>query len=580
MQPASSTGGSAPGRSNLKKWGPLAAIVVVVIVVVGVLVLGGGDDSDSGDATETSQPTDTTDGTSTSEPATGEITYPLSYPQAVERGVEDQIDWGDRCDTERGRIAVPDFFAPDCYAPFDGDNGGATSRGVTEDSIKVVVYQGPDNDPVISYITDAINVTDTNAQTAEVISDMEDYFARYYEFYGRKIDLVFFEGSGIATDEVAARADAVRIAEDYEPFVVIGGPALTGAFGDELAARQVLCISCTPGQTTEWYQERDPYVWGIDGSALQKQTHVLEFIEKQLVGKPAEHAGDALKNTERKFGLVYIESSQASTDLADSFEAGMEAAGAPLAERIPYALDPATLQAQASQAIAKLKEAGVTTVIFSGDPVAPRDLTREATAQNYFPEWVVAAATLTDTTAFARSYDQEQWAHAFGVTQLAARLQPETSGYFALYKWWAGKDPAAPDSIGVYMPAPMLLHATLQGAGPNLTPETFRDALFQLRTNKAISQPYLTWGDAGIWDEPDYLGIDDATLFWWDPNATGQDEIRREGTGMYQYVDGGLRYLPGEWPTEEKLFDPEGAVALYETTPPGEERPDYPRPAG
>jgi hypothetical protein len=69
-------------------------------------------------------------------------------------------------------------------------------------------------------------------------------------------------------------------------------------------------------------------------------------------------------------------------------------------------------------------------------------------------------------------------------------------------------------------------------------------------------------------------------VFWWDPAATGPDEIRKDGTGMYQYVDGGTRFLPGEWPAEEKLFDPEGAVAIYDTPPPGEERGDYPSPAG
>ena len=55
---------------------------------------------------------------------------------------------------------------------------------------------------------------------------------------------------------------------------------------------KTLCIGCTPGQPAEFYAERDPYVWGLDGSAIQKQTHVLEFIQKQLVGKNAEHAGE------------------------------------------------------------------------------------------------------------------------------------------------------------------------------------------------------------------------------------------------------------------------------------------------
>jgi hypothetical protein len=121
----------------------------------------------------------------------------------------------------------------------------------------------------------------------------------------------------------------------------------------------------------------------------------------------------------------------------------------------------------------------------------------------------------------------------------------------------------------------------VQSAGPNLSAQTFEDALFQVETQQAISAPYLTWGDHGYWESTDYAGIDDATLIWWDPAATGPDEIRKDGTGMWQYVDGGKRYLPGEWPTTaQALFDPNGAVAIYQTPPEGEAPIDYPSPAG
>ncbi len=92
----------------------------------------------------------------------------------------------------------------------------------------------------------------------------------------------------------------------------------------------------------------------------------------------------------------------------------------------------------------------------------------------------------------------------------------------------------------------------MQATGPNLTAENFRDTIFEVETQQAISQPYLTWGDHGFWPDVDYNGIDDATLIWWDPTATGQDEIRKDGTGMWQYVEGGKRYLPGEWPTTRR----------------------------
>ena len=598
MQPASSTG--AERNRQLRRWGPIAAVVVVA-AVVGIVVATRDSGGDSGSTTVATAAPDTTVAEATSvaptestapgdtPPTTGAavappaITFPLSFAEATEQGLADTVDWGARCDTTRGRLAVPDFFAQPCYAPFTGDNGGATAPGVTGDEITIVYYEGQEADPIIAYITDAIRVDDTNGDQFETMKNLIRYYETYYEMYGRKVNLVTFEGTGNATDEVAARADAAQIAEQYQPFVVFGGPTLTSAFADELAARKVMCIGCTPGQPASFYSERDPYVWGLDGSPQQKKAHTVEFLTKQIIGKNASHGGDAVKDLPRKLGLIYLENSTAAKELADSFVADMAAAGSPFAEVVAYALDPSTIQATATQVITRMKAAGVTTIVFNGDPVAPRDFTREATAQEYFPEWVISASTLVDVTAFARTYDQEQWKHAFGVSQLAARTPSEQIGQFHIYQWFNGVDPPADGTIGVFSVNPALFFAVVQRAGPNLTPETFRDAAFALPGTSdglAISQPFLSYGDKGYWPDKDYLGVDDATAIWWDPVATGPDEIRKDGVGMYQYVDGGQRYLPGQWPTTDTMFDPAGAVALYTTPPPGEAPGDYPSPAG
>ena len=76
------------------------------------------------------------------------------------------------------------------------------------------------------------------------------------------------------------------------------------------------------------------------------------------------------------------------------------------------------------------------------------------------------------------------------------------------------------------------------------------------------------------------MGIDDATEVWWNPSVSGPDEIRKVGQGMYEFIDGGKRYMPGAWPSEDKAFDPSGAVALYAVPPAGEAPPSYPRPGG
>ena len=586
MQPASSSSEKGSGGSkSIKKWGPIGALVAIVVIVVAVVVSSGGGDEATTDSSPASSDAPTGSEAPTDSTAGGADTwdFPLSYAQAKETLSEEAfnaIDWGTRCDAEKGTIAVPDYFAPACMAPFTGDNGGATATGVTADEITIVHYQGPDNDPIINYITSAVKVDETNAQENATIEGFIKYFETYYELYGRKIKYVSYESTGLANDEVTARADAQRIVEEYKPFAVVGGPALTNAFADEMAARETVCISCGGG-TAEWFAERDPYLWNLDGSSEQKQVHVVEFIGKQLAGKPASHAGDALKAETRKFAVVYEASNGAESQrLADLMEARMTEAGAKPDLMLAYTLDPGTIQQQASQIVAKMKAAGITTVVMSTDPVAPGDFTREATTQEYEPEWLVAAATLTDTNAFGRGYDQKQWAHAFGVTSLAVRVNPNVVGSKILYKWFTGQDAPAPLGAPVFMPGFSLLFSALQGTGPTLTPQTLGAFIKTIKTTPAMTASYLTYGDQGIWDATDYNGVDDATVFWWDTTATGPDENGREGTGLMKFVDGGKRYLPGEWPTEDKLFVQDGAVAIYDTAPASETPPSYPSPAG
>ena len=46
---------------------------------------------------------------------------------------------------------------------------------------------------------------------------------------------------------------------------------------------------------------------------------------------------------------------------------------------------------------------------------------------------------------------------------------------------------------------------------------------------------------------------------------------------MLRYVDGGTRYLPGEWPTDPiPLFDKAGSVTLYDKLPASDNVATYP----
>ena len=120
---------TSSGSKALKRYGPLA--VLAILVVGAIIVFGGGDDDSSDDG-------GSTDETPTADRPEG---APMTFQEAEEEGVDD-IEWGDECDTDRGRLKVPLSNAAPCLEPWEGDNGGATSPGVTADSIKIVYYQG------------------------------------------------------------------------------------------------------------------------------------------------------------------------------------------------------------------------------------------------------------------------------------------------------------------------------------------------------------------------------------------------------------------------------------------------------
>ncbi len=584
---------------QLRRWGPLGVIAVIVVIVVVVLVASGGDDGDdeADTDTDTTQPTDdgdTGDGdtgngdTTTSDPVSDDpmeaITADgiVSWTEAEAAGLTGDFEWGDRCDTDRGTYAYPDFFAGECVVPWEGDNGGATETGVTADSIRIVVYTAPEVDPVLDYVTGPINNDDTPKDVFDTHVGLAEFYGSFFETYGRTLELVQYEATGPSDDEVAAIADAETIARDLQPFMVWSGPALQlTVFGETLAANGIMC-ACGGGVTA---QENYPYLHTVTKSAEQSRILLAEYIGKRLAGRNAVHSPDFAEQ-ERTFGYLYLETGEVSTQVAEDFRDRLaDEYGVTLDPLIPYRLDPLTLQEQATTIIASLKSAGVTSIVFAGDAIAPRDFTLAATEQEYFPEWILSGTVLVDTSVFARTYDQQQWANAFGMSNTSVPIAREVGGNYFLYEWFHGEPPPAGDTIGIQWQASLTL-ALLQGAGPNLTHESYAESMLAAAPTRrgAITAPSISFGDQGIWPDeilPDLNGIDDVSEVWWDPDTIGIDELEREGAGVYQYVDGGTRYLPGEWPdTDPKVFDPDGAVDRYVERPESETPPDYPSPAG
>ena len=481
-----------------------------------------------------------------------------------------------------GRSPCPTSSPNRAWRRSTGDNGGATDHGVTADEITIVYYEGQEADPIIAYITDAIAVDDTNAEAVRddgahhrLLRDVlravrahgqPGHLRRHRRRRRRRRRPGRCRAHRRA---VLSRSSCSAARRSHRRSPTSWPPTRSCAS----AAR--------PRRPTQFYIDRDPYVWALDGSAAQKQTHAVEFITKQLIGKNAEHGGDAVVDQPRTFGLLYLETSAESKQLADDYAAAMAAAGAPFAEVVAYALDPATIQATASQAISKLKAAGVTTVVFSGDPVAPRDFTKEATAQEYFPEWFISASGLVDTNAFARTYDQAavgarvrchagRRAHE---PRDASATTPSTTGSTASRRRRPTASASSSPTRRCSSPSPR----------PSARTSPTRRGRKRCSPPAARRRPSASRscrGAKGCGPSPTTSASTTPPRSGGTPSRWVPTRSARRARACTCSSTAARGTCPASGPTDDKLFVPDGAVAIYDTPPPGEEPPSFPSPAG
>jgi len=546
-------------------------IIVAVTVVAGLLaaVAAASPESDSADAQKNQALV-----------KSGPMT-----PEKAKLLGKTNIDFGPNCDTTTQRVKIPSVYAPPCVQPFTGKNGGATSQGVTGDEIKIVVYTGdPTKDPLLAGQIRAAGASLDVGPIRDTWQGYVDIYNKIFEMYGRKISVEFYLATGPGSDTTAAKADAIAIAEK-KPFAVLGGPAQsTTVFADELAHRGVLCLgTCALAMPEKITDANKPYVITDTLSPEQSAQLTAEFVGKQAGKGKAQYAGDdATKNKKRVYGIVHYDTPDGQYQgLFDTLKSSLKKYGiTPKADQ-SFFLDLSRAQENARTIVTKMKDAGVTTVIYTGDPLTPGAVTKEATAQDFHPEWIVGPTVLADTSIFARTFDQEQWAHAFGVALVPGRTTETINASYYLYNWFHGTPPPN-NTYGVISPSVAEFARGVMLAGPKLTPDTFRDGLFRYPPSGGDAiNPKQSWGKHGFWPGTDYYGSDDAGMLWWDPSAVGEDEIHHVGNGLYRYADGAKRYTRGKFPAKGQggLFDTASSVTIFDQIPPTAPRPDYPSPA-
>ena len=452
---------------------------------------------------------------------------------------------------DRTRQVGGDPYSPPCYA-FSGDNGGATSKGVTEDSIVVTVrrLEGPSAAEIFADISGQ-SVNDSPQSYENTVQALAEYFSSRFQFYGRKLDVRFFRGEGNGATELLgggkekALADALKASQEQGAFADISG--ITIPYADALARNGVVNFGA-PYPSAEWFEGRKPYSWSLfpDGTNVVNSS-AAAVISRLGGSSTAEFAGPSMQGRPRVYGIVAPENAEYQESV-NRYLGLLGAAGIEIRLNMKYKLDISSMPNQASNIIAQLKDAGVTSVLCGCDPVMlALGLTPKANEQGYEPEWLTSGLAFVEQDLVGQLIDRRQWSRAFGIAYNAESEPLGRSFPYAAYKAVRPNDEPAFGVEEIYYQM-YLLAIGVQMAGPNLTPQTFEAGMFQYPDSLG---PRGSWG----FGPGDYTPTDDFREIWWDPDRISPQNNK---AGAWVQLNGGARYSPSNAPRGPAGFFREG----------------------
>jgi hypothetical protein len=440
---------------------------------------------------------------------------------------------------------------PPCQPKFAGDNGGATSQGVSGDTIKIIYFESQPNEQV-NTILGAKGLATTSDQEDAAIKAFTDFINSHYELWGRKISIEKVVGDCPTTPPdydkcLAAAQEVVK----KQPFAVIWVTSLYADVFDVWANAGIISIGGSAFDKS-YYNDRRPYRYdvGMDGS--QSADFIADYACKKLVGRHPDHAGTVIHATigtrdsvTRKIGIISPEIPADTATAQRAIDEIRACGGGDAAVDHPFTyksdINSATTQTEAT--VAALIQNKVTTIVCMCDPIAPVFLTQGLSSQRYFPEHVLPGLGLLDYDLLGQLYDPQQWQHAFGPSQLAnpTTLDNSDPGRVWQAMGQAGH-PCGNNGCGLPWAYLGFTAEALQQTGPNLNPLTFEQGVL------ANTPPS---GGSGLlylmnFGPGDYTGVGDEREVYWDPTATTPIDGSK---GAYVPVGGDQRYQLGQFGT-------------------------------
>ena len=484
------------------------------------------------------------------------------------------------CVNGRGFDAAIAYWAPPCVpgtpgAPYP-NNAGATSFGVTGDTITIVDYVS-NYGAEVNAILQAEGQLVTYADSKPFDEAMQKFINDHYVLYGRKVKIITYQGqcTSVPPDYNCLLPEMDRVVDQYKPYIVFWNTTLCSACYAELARKKVIGVG-GDGFSDEFAIANAPYFYSAAESASRLERGFGEFWCTQMssVNVPSRKVRYAETNNPaqnfngqaRRLGVISTNDPDNKNTVVNVLSKALAKCGDKIWHTYFYDQNINTAAQQVAAGIAAMDtpQNPANVVLCLCDAVAPAFLYDGEQSNNYYPENVIATDQQMDFDTTGQSYGPGdnnspslgcptpsrgcEYDAAFGLSSEEAHEPITNDAGLRIFRAGGGKDlpGAITPAQGTFLVRYWgMMASLLQNTGPNLTPANMQA--------RAPSLPAVGGGATGnsllAFGPSNYFWIQDVRIVYWDkhklssynnkPGTYVQIQGDRVNLGQYKAMPNG-----------------------------------------
>jgi|HubBroStandDraft_1064217.scaffolds.fasta_scaffold65108_2 hypothetical protein len=465
------------------------------------------------------------------------------------------------------------FYAPACTpgtigAP-DSANGGATYQGVTGNTITVVDYYADDGPEV-----DAIEQAQGQyvSYSGESLWDqaMAKFINSHYVLYGRTLKIIPYQGQcqTVPPDTTCLTAEMDSIVQTYQPYIILWvNNTLCSTCYAEIAKDRTITMGGL-GFSDTLSNELAPYFYSADESSSRIETAFAQWWCSQMssVNDPSrtvkyagtENSAQNFNGEPRRLGVISTNDPDNENTVTQVLEPALASdCGDKVWHTYFYSQNINTAAQQVSAGLAAMDTATdpANSVVCLCDATAPQFLFEGASADNYWPEILMANDQLMDLDATAQDYESGvscptakncEFSNAIGLSPIDPQ-PPQGTGPAAAIWSQEGETASLTSTLGsdanadTYLQQYLMMANLIENTGPDLTP-----ANMQARAPSMGSFGGGTSGHQLLGFSPgDWHWTQDDRVVYWDENTASK---YNGVAGTFCQVEG-ARFNLGQFPS-------------------------------